>query len=113
LRDWRGGAPRYDCVFVEGDPDLAGYCGLIAARALLFMSFKYHGITYPCALVIWFSPIEDEPWPDVGMWMVEPDVDNRGQRVMDIIHIYSILRAAHLIGIYGHHYLPQHFKYFD
>ncbi|KAJ6632009.1 hypothetical protein B0H10DRAFT_2159558 [Mycena sp. CBHHK59/15] len=68
VRSWRGGAPRYDCIF-------------------------------PC--------------PDVGMWMVEPDVDNRGQRVMDIIHIDTILRAAHLIGIYGHHSVPRHFKYSD
>ncbi|KAJ6545799.1 hypothetical protein B0H10DRAFT_2385897 [Mycena sp. CBHHK59/15] len=94
-------------------PDLPGFRGLIAARALLFMSFKHHGGTYPCALVTWFSPIGDEPCPDVGMWMVEPDVDNRGQRVMDVIHIDTILRAAHLIGIYGHHSVPRHFKYSD
>ncbi|KAJ6615330.1 hypothetical protein B0H10DRAFT_1916032 [Mycena sp. CBHHK59/15] len=113
VRSWRGGAPRYDCIFVERDPDLPGFRGLIAARALLFMSFKHHGGTYPCALVTWFSPIGDEPCPDVGMWMVEPDVDNRGQRVMDVIHIDTILRAAHLIGIYGHHSVPRHFKYSD
>ncbi|KAF7348718.1 hypothetical protein MVEN_01390700 [Mycena venus] len=113
VRSWRGGAPRYDCVFVEGDPELAGFRGLIAARVLLFMSFKHRNITYPCALVTWFSPIGDEPCSNVGMWMVEPDVDNRGERIMDIIHIDSILRAAHLIGIYGHHYLPRHFKYSD
>ncbi|KAJ6617373.1 hypothetical protein B0H10DRAFT_2176466 [Mycena sp. CBHHK59/15] len=82
VRSWRGGAPRYDCVFVE------------AARVLLFMSFKHLGVTYPCALVTWFSAIGDEPCPDVGMWMVEPDVDHRGRRVLDIIHIDTILRGA-------------------
>ncbi|KAJ7925507.1 hypothetical protein B0H13DRAFT_2314521 [Mycena leptocephala] len=85
-------APRYDCVFVEGDPDLPGF------RGLLFMSFKHLGITYPCALVTWFSAIGDEPCPDVGMWMVEPDIDHRGQRIMDIIHVDTILRGAHLIA---------------
>ncbi|KAJ7631552.1 hypothetical protein DFH06DRAFT_1438650 [Mycena polygramma] len=113
VRSWRGGPPRYDCVFVEGDPALPGFRGLLAARVLLFMSFKYGGITYPCALVTWFSAIGDEPCPDVGMWMVEPDVDHRGRRVMDIIHIDTILRGAHLIGIYGDSLLPHHFKYSD
>ncbi|KAJ6623790.1 hypothetical protein B0H10DRAFT_2431129 [Mycena sp. CBHHK59/15] len=70
VRSWRGGAPRYDCVFVEGDPDPPGFRGLIAARVLLFMSFKHRGVTYPCALVTWFSAIGEEPCPDVGMWMV-------------------------------------------
>ncbi|KAJ7787446.1 hypothetical protein B0H14DRAFT_3579984 [Mycena olivaceomarginata] len=87
VRSWRGGAARYDCVFVEGNLDLPGFRGLLAARVLLFMSFKHGGITYPCALVTWFSAIGGEPCPDVGMWMVEPDVDRRGRRVMDIIHI--------------------------
>ncbi|KAJ6599646.1 hypothetical protein B0H10DRAFT_2322680 [Mycena sp. CBHHK59/15] len=111
VRSWHGGPPRYDCVFVEGDPELPGFRGLIAARVLLFMSFKYRGVTYPCALVTWFSAIGDEPCPDVGMWMVQPDVDNRGRRVMDIIHVDTILRGAHLIGIYSENFLPRHFKY--
>ncbi|KAJ7930653.1 hypothetical protein B0H13DRAFT_2228231 [Mycena leptocephala] len=113
VRSWRGGPSRHDCVFVEGDPELPGFRGLLAARILLFMSFKYRGVTYPCALVTWFSAIGDEPCPDVGMWMVEPDLDNRGQRVMDIIHVDTILRRAHLIGVYGDHFLPRHFKYSD
>ncbi|KAJ7484562.1 hypothetical protein FB451DRAFT_1555053 [Mycena latifolia] len=111
VRSWRRGAPRYDCVFVEGNPDLPGFKGLLAARVLLFMSFKHLGVTYPCALVTWFSTIGDSPCPDLGMWMVEPDVDYRGQRIMDIIHIDTILRSAHLIGIYGDSLLPRHFKH--
>ncbi|KAJ6620203.1 hypothetical protein B0H10DRAFT_2163625 [Mycena sp. CBHHK59/15] len=79
VRSWRGGPARYDCVFIEGDPDLPGFRGLLAARVLLFMSFKHRGTTYPCALVTWFSAIGDEPCPDVGMWMVEPDIDRQGQ----------------------------------
>ncbi|KAJ7934851.1 hypothetical protein B0H13DRAFT_1854847 [Mycena leptocephala] len=54
-------ALRYDCVFVEGDPDLPGFRGLLAARVLLFLSFKHLGIIYPCAVVTWFSAIGDEP----------------------------------------------------
>ncbi|KAJ7166623.1 hypothetical protein C8R46DRAFT_1094922 [Mycena filopes] len=113
VHSWRRGPGRYDCVFVEGDPTLPGFRGLLAARVLLFMSFKHHGVTYPCALVTWFSAIGDEPCPDVGMWMVEPDVDHHGRRIMDIIHVDSILRGAHLLGIYGDAFLPRHFKYSD
>ncbi|KAJ7465494.1 hypothetical protein FB451DRAFT_1178975 [Mycena latifolia] len=113
VRSWRGGAPRYDCVFVEGNPNLPGFQGLLAARVLLFMSFKHGGITYPCALVTWFSVIGDAPCPDLGMWMVEPDVDHRGRRMLDIIHIDTILRGAHLIGIYGDSFLPRHYKHSD
>ncbi|KAJ6625657.1 hypothetical protein B0H10DRAFT_2161873 [Mycena sp. CBHHK59/15] len=113
VHTWRCGPPRDDCVFVEGDPDLPSFQGLLAAHVLLFMSFKHLGITYPCALVTWFSAIRDEPCPDVGMWMVEPDVDHHGQWVMDIIHVDTILRSAHLIGIYGDSFLPRHFKYSD
>jgi hypothetical protein len=111
VRSWRGGAPRYDCLFVEQDPDQPGFRGLLAARALLFMSFKHNGIEFPCALVTWFSAIGDEPCPDIGMWMVEPDVDHRGQRMLDIIHIDTILRGAHLIGIYGEDFLPRYFPH--
>ncbi|KAJ7654883.1 hypothetical protein B0H17DRAFT_956665, partial [Mycena rosella] len=88
----------YDCVFVEGDPDLPGFRGLLAARVLLFMSFKHRGISYPCALVTWFPAIGDEPCPNVGMWMVEPDLDGCRQRFMDIIYFDTILRGAHLIA---------------
>ncbi|KAJ6609225.1 hypothetical protein B0H10DRAFT_2298332 [Mycena sp. CBHHK59/15] len=93
------------------DAELSGFRGLLATWVLLFMSFKSEGVMYPCALVTWFSAIGDEPCPDVGMWMVEPDLDGRGQRVMDIIHIDSILRGAHLIPIYGDTFIPHHFKY--
>ncbi|KAJ6631376.1 hypothetical protein B0H10DRAFT_2159741 [Mycena sp. CBHHK59/15] len=107
---WCGGAPRHDCVFVEGDPDLPGFRGLLTARVLLFMSFKHRGVTYPCALVTWFSTIGEEPCPDVGMWMVEPDIDNHGQRVMDIIHIDTILRdqfKAFYINKYADHHAHE------
>ncbi|KAJ7929868.1 hypothetical protein B0H13DRAFT_1536506, partial [Mycena leptocephala] len=87
VHSWRGGAARHDCVFVEGAPDLPGFHGLLAACVHLFMSFQHCGIKYPCALVTWFSVIGDEPCPGIGMWRVKPDVDHRGERVMDIIHV--------------------------
>ncbi|KAJ7697723.1 hypothetical protein B0H17DRAFT_1197375 [Mycena rosella] len=112
VRSWRGGAPRFDCVFVEHDTTKPGFRGLLVARVLLFMSVKHEGIEYPCALVTWFSVIGDGPCPDVGMWMVEPDLDDHNNRIMDIIHIDSILRAAHLLPIFGDDFLPLHFRYY-
>jgi hypothetical protein len=78
---------------------------------MAFMSFTASGITYPCALVTWFSAIGDEPCPDVGMWMVEPDLDVNGEREMSIIHLDTILRAAHLFPVHGDDPVPRHFKH--
>ncbi|KAJ7755606.1 hypothetical protein B0H14DRAFT_2404858, partial [Mycena olivaceomarginata] len=77
VRSWRGGAACHDCVFVEQDPEKPGFCWLHAARVLTFMSLKSSsGRIIPCALVTWFSAIGDELCPDVGMWMVESDLDS-------------------------------------
>jgi hypothetical protein len=113
VRKWRKGPARYDCIFVEKDTDLPGFRGLLAARVLVFMSLKHEGIDYPCAAVTWFSAVGDAPCPDLGMWMVEPDLDYHQRRVIDIIHIDSILRRAHLIPIYGGKHLPRGFKHTD
>jgi hypothetical protein len=59
-------------------------------------------------LVTWFSAIRDEPCPDVGMWMVEPDLDADGEREMSVIHLDSILRAT---PVCGDDPVPRHFKY--
>ncbi|KAJ7240911.1 hypothetical protein C8J57DRAFT_1370311, partial [Mycena rebaudengoi] len=36
LHSWWGGAPRYDCLFVEQDLDQPGFRGLLTVRVLLF-----------------------------------------------------------------------------
>ncbi|KAF8185759.1 hypothetical protein K438DRAFT_1596913, partial [Mycena galopus ATCC 62051] len=113
VRSWRGNAPRYDCVYVEADAEQPGFRGLLAARVLLFLSFKHRGITHECAAVTWFSAIGDEPCSDTGMWMVEPDLDTRRKRIVDLISIDSILCSAHLIPVFGEDYLPRRFKYSD
>ncbi|KAJ7064481.1 hypothetical protein C8F01DRAFT_1209068 [Mycena amicta] len=104
-RSWRGGPARYDCVYVDGEDDVPGFRGLLAAR--------HNRKVVPCALVTWFSAIGERPCDDVGMWMVEPDLDGRGHRVLDIIHIDSIVRGAHLIPVFGDDLLPRRWKYTD
>ncbi len=41
------------------------------------------------------------------MWVVQPDLDEGGQQVMSVIHLDTILCAAHLIGVYGTFFLTS------
>jgi hypothetical protein len=65
---WRKGPGRHDTVFLSGDPGKEGFLGLLVARVRLFMSVVHNKVTYPCALVSWFSTVGDLPCPDTGMW---------------------------------------------
>ncbi|KAJ7753614.1 hypothetical protein DFH07DRAFT_1030442 [Mycena maculata] len=104
-KSWYQGPPRYDCVFIEHDETAPGFCGLHAARVYLFFRFKFHGIDYPCALIDWFSAWGDEPCQDTGMWIVKPDF-YRGTPGLAVVHLDSILRGAHLIGVAGKDHIP-------
>ncbi|THG97315.1 hypothetical protein EW026_g4652 [Hermanssonia centrifuga] len=108
---WYKGPPRYDCVLAEKDPSLEGFRGLHAARIRLFMSFSCNDIEYPCALVRWFSPVGDEPDDLTGMWIVEPDYNADGSSLYGVIHLDTILRAAHLIPVFGDAIIPADFHY--
>ena len=72
-----------------------------------FFPFKQSGVVYPCALVDWYSRVGDVPDEETGMWMVERDVNPNGTAFSAVIHIDSILRAAHLIGMYGEDFVPK------
>jgi hypothetical protein len=110
---WNNGPGRYDCVFIDHEPDVDGFSGLYVARIKLFLSFDIEDANseaagnYSCALVEWFSTHGDSPCEDTGLWSVVPDRDVRGRRVTSLVHIDTILRAAHLIGIAGDHILPK------
>lgn len=80
---------------------------------LCFFKFRLNKTQFPCALVTWFSPIDDEHCEDMGMWIVEPDIDYNGQQAISVIHIGCILRSAHLIGVAGKAKLPQQVTYSD
>jgi len=109
---WKGGPGRYDCIYVDTDPDTNGFQGLHVAQVILFLSFSFRGKDYPCALVQWFTRFGDAPCEDTGLWRVQPDY-YRGHRLTSIIHTDSILRAAHLIGVAGSHLLPQTLTFSD
>jgi len=107
---WRKGPPRYDCIFVNAGPN-GGIHGLDVARVTLFFSFKFQNEVYPCALVDWFVCFGNEPDEGTGMWIVEPELDVDGERLISIIHLDCIFRAAHLIGVNGQGFLLKELQY--
>ncbi|KAH6905748.1 hypothetical protein BKA70DRAFT_1373002 [Coprinopsis sp. MPI-PUGE-AT-0042] len=102
---WGGGRPRYDCVLVAASDD-PGFLGYLVARVFLFFSFVHSNVRHPCALVQWYSTVGERPCPDTGMWVVQPDVAG-SQPSLDVVHLDSIFRAVHLIGVAGKEYLPR------
>ena len=110
---WRKGPPRHDCIFVCTDEAAEGMQALEVARVRLFFSFTYSGVFYPCALVHWFSRVGDNPDEDTGLWMVEPDRNADGSPHAAVIHLDAVLRAAHLIGVYGSDMIPKELSFMD
>lgn len=100
VRVWRKGPARYDTLFVNTDDGADGMRGLDIARARLFFSFTADGVKYPCALIHWYSRIGDSHDGTTGMWMVEPDKLPDGSSNVSIIHLDSVLRAAHLMPVH-------------
>ncbi len=113
MTSWRKGSACYDCVFCEADEEGEGFHALHVAHVRLFFGLQHCGVYYPCALVTWFSPIGDVPCPDTGMWVVHPDIDAVGERIMSVIHLDCIVRAAHLIGVAGEEFIPKGLKHSD
>jgi hypothetical protein len=101
VQSWKKGPPRYDCIFTSMNPTIESMRDLDIGRVQLFFKFDFHGVTYPCALIQWFSRIGDNPDEDTGMWMVKPEVDDSDSPIWFIIHLDSMMHAAHLIGVYG------------
>ena len=108
---WRRGPARRDCVFVQHDPDKPGFHGLYVARVHHFFSIRHNKTHFPCALVSWYSTIGTTPCADTGMWKVEPDFDNTGNLAMSIIHLDSMVRCTHLMGIAGATRIPHHLTF--
>jgi hypothetical protein len=110
--NWHGKYARYDTIFVETDSELSGMAGLTIARLLLLFSFKDGDRKYSCALVHWMSRT-DEPDPETGMWVVQPEYNGNRSRTLAIINLDCVARAAHLIPVYGTTILPPNYHYFD
>ena len=86
---WHNGPKWYDCVYVERDPTLSGFQGLFVAKVLHFFDFEFRNRYYPCALVHWFDSIGDQPCPNTGMWMVQPEYNGEGEPTFGLYHAIS------------------------
>jgi hypothetical protein len=100
---WQTGgitAHRRDCVVLNTRSDAPGMRGSNIARVHLFFSFELGDQLFSCALIHEFYKPFDKPDPDNGMWIVEPDFDRDHYRVMSVVHVDSIIRAAHLLPVF-------------
>ena len=80
--------------------DAVGVRGLDVARVHLFFSFALGEETFECALIHGFCKCFTDPDPDNGLWIFEPDYSQDGYRIMSVVHIESIVRAAHLLPVF-------------
>ena len=110
---WKEGPGRFDCAFVGKDSNVPGFRGLHVTRVKLFFSFHFRQVMYSCALVEWFSTYGESPCELTGLWRVVPDRDAHGKWMCSVIHLATILRGAHLIGVAGPQPLPKTFTYHD
>jgi hypothetical protein len=105
VKSWRKGPKCFDTIFINTDASAEGMRGLDVAHVRLFFSFSHNGIEYPCALVHWFSRPGNSPDDNTSMWEVEPDILDDGTKFVSIIHLDTIVRAAHLLPVYGQEFV--------
>ena len=104
---WFRGPERYDTVFVNTDDTCEGMQAMEVARIVCFFSLPCtNGVSYSCTLVHWFDYVADEPDELTGMWMVKPSFLDVHTRYLSVVHIDTIVRAAHLIPIFGQEPVP-------
>lgn len=103
---WRKGPARYDTVLVQTDQD-SGPNGLLVARIVLLLRFKFEGVEQTAACVQWFQYAHNTPDEDTGMYIVEHELQQDDTPTLGIIHTDTILRACHLIPVFGNNPLPR------
>lgn len=108
---WFNDGPRRDTVLVITDSTVQGMAGMTVGRVLLFFSFSHNAIRFPCALIHWMIPIGHQRDADTGLWMVKPEYIAGNRPHLAVIHLDSIARATHLVGVYGSGSLPDDFHY--
>ena len=60
VSSWRRGPPRYNCVLVVTDQSNETMDGMEIAQVRLLFSFKHsNGKTYECALIDWYSCLQE------------------------------------------------------
>jgi hypothetical protein len=110
--NWRGAGPRQDVVLVntgDGGNKALPMSGYALARVLLLFSFKHDGETVPVALVWWYSLAGEDGCRDelTGMWLVEREYRDDTVPHLAVVHVDTILRAAHLLPFFGSNRVPR------
>lgn len=104
---WFKGSSRFDCAFVRQQGLHALQTQPDIVRILLLFSFKFSGAFYHCALVRFFEYISDEVDEDTGMYIVRPSKASDMQFPVLVISLDLIIRAAHLIPVFGTANVPR------
>ncbi|KAJ3554372.1 hypothetical protein NP233_g12436 [Leucocoprinus birnbaumii] len=98
--NWRNTGPRHDCVLVDGDPQNNGFLGFNVGQ-VHFFRFEWNEKSYDFAFLQWFGKAQATACPNTVLWMVQPQVNLRKERVCSLVHIDKIYSAVHLIGSTG------------
>ncbi|KAA1467755.1 hypothetical protein DENSPDRAFT_350833 [Dentipellis sp. KUC8613] len=105
VASWYNGYGRYDTVLIQAGNDSDRMGGMLVGRVRAFLAFTHDEEHYPCALVDWFVPYGARPDAVTGLWKVFPD------GTTGIVHLSSIIRACHLIGVWGETRVPPEFNF--
>ncbi|KAJ2989849.1 hypothetical protein NUW54_g8655 [Trametes sanguinea] len=109
---WLSKVPRYDTILIRVDVHAPGVRGMQVARMKALLSFTFENFLYECALVQWFTFDDDAPDALTGMWRLRPHiVDN--VHVTSVVDLSSIIRACHLMPVFGTTSLPVDFSFID
>ncbi|KAA1472182.1 hypothetical protein DENSPDRAFT_778039 [Dentipellis sp. KUC8613] len=109
---WYGEGEQRDTVLVQNGETTDPMGGMLVARIQRFVSFMHQDAIYPCAIVNWYMPDGNAPDPDTGMWVVLPEKSN-DKRTIGVVHMDCLVRACHLIPVYGQTRLPVGFRRTD
>ncbi|KAN0132708.1 hypothetical protein V8E53_009379 [Lactarius tabidus] len=104
------GHPHHDTVFVVIDNSQLGMEGMEIGHILLFFSFEYRCKNFSCVLINWFVHADSRD-SDTGMWTMRQEFDRCGEPTLEVIHLNSIARAAHLLPVYGQSHIPEDFNH--
>ncbi|KIK75310.1 hypothetical protein PAXRUDRAFT_173213 [Paxillus rubicundulus Ve08.2h10] len=105
--------PRFNCIFVgtnSDHPEEMGISSYVIAHVLMFFSFTFKGVLYPCAAIQWFNKIGDSPDEDTRMWMVHPAFLPNHSPHTTVIHSDTVYCAAHLVPIHSSKEIPCNIK---
>lgn len=109
---WYTEYERRDTVLIQDSSDDDPMGGMAVGRVMRILSVTYDGIRYPFVYVERYKVEGNAPDPLTGMWIVHPEMCRR-RRSVALVHIDCVVRACHLIGVYGTTPVPLRFHFAD